>query len=244
MHVPTDSPFFTRLYLIQKGPGVLPPGGPLPNPMDLVIHCLLVAAPGSSVRKVRQRAAEDELFDPALHAITEVQWTGDEAAILERTVALCAMPSGEPASPHVMYGPFRDGNLAERWLDTHFPTTASQGHVLYPIPNAFSLGLHTWNAEMQGVLGNRLTETPCRFGDPKQKLMPAHRDSALGGRRRAEAAFEDLRAGAMGRAGEPLGGTNEQDAQFNRLLDLTAPGDREEARRIILDLRRGIAQKA
>lgn len=72
MHVPTSSPFFTRLYLIQKGTGVLPPGGPLPNPMDLVIHCLLVAAPGSTVRQVRQRAAEDEMFDPALHAITEV----------------------------------------------------------------------------------------------------------------------------------------------------------------------------
>ncbi|WP_223306576.1 MULTISPECIES: hypothetical protein [Achromobacter] len=212
--------------------------------MDLVIHCLLVAAPGSTVRQVRQRAAEDEMFDPALHAITEVQWVGDEAAILERTVALCAMPSGDPASPYVMYGPFRDGNLAERWLDAHFPTTAPQGHVLYPIPNAFSLGLHTWNAEMQGVLGNRLAEIPCRFGDPKQKLMPARRDAASGVRRRAEPAFEDVRNFETGRAGDSFGGTNEQEAQIDRLLNLTAPPHREEARRIILDLQRRIAQKA
>lgn len=244
MHIPINSPFFTRLYLIQKGRGVFAPGEPLPSPMDLAIDCLLVAAPGTTVRQVRLRAAEDELFDPARHAITEVQWVGDDAAILERTIALCSMPSGDPASPHVFYGPFRDGNHAERWLDAHFPATARQGHVLYPIPNSFSLCLHTWNAEMQGVLSNRLAETACRFGDPKQKLMAARRDFASTSRRPAEPAFMDIRGVATGRAGGPPNSAYEHDAQIDRLLSLTAPAHREEARRIILDLRRGIAQQA
>ncbi len=243
MHIPINSPFFTRLYLVQKGKGVFAPGGPLPSPMDLAIDCMMVAVSGSSVRQVRQLAAADELFDPARHAITEIQWVGDEAAIVERTVALCTMPSGDPAAPLVMYGPFRDGNHAERWLDAHFPTTAQLGHVLYPIPNAFSLALHTWNAEMQGVLSNRLAESPCRFGDPKQRLMPGRHEFAPAGHRRAEPAFEDMREFARPRARERLN-ARERDAQFDGLLSLTSPAHREEARRIILELHREIAQQA
>ncbi|WMD23993.1 hypothetical protein RAS12_30640 (plasmid) [Achromobacter seleniivolatilans] len=245
MHVPVQSPFFMRLYLIQKGRAVLEEGTPLPSPFDLVLQSMLVAVPGSSVGQVRSLAAEEDLFDPTRHSIAEVQWVGDEQAILGRTLAIIAMPSGDRFAPYVFYGPFRDGSTAEAWLLGKFPLTAPRGRVLYPIPNAFSLCLHTWRAEMQGVLENRLDETSCRFGDPKQKLLPPPSGKPIArAQGRPEPAFDRVDRNATQSVIRSEQNIAEQRVLTEKILSLVEPAALDEARRLVAQLQNAITRNA
>lgn len=173
MHVPYNSPFFLRLFLIHEGTTAIGTAHTVPKPFDLLTDCMLVTVPGEITPDVQKRARLDGRFR-SCPSVVEVQWIGDEAAILRRTVALCVGPRDNRTDDRpVIYGPFFDRASAEQWMNGAFPTTAHNGHVLYPIPNAFSLCLHTWRAEMHGVLGHRVREEACRFGDPKQRLVGA-----------------------------------------------------------------------
>lgn len=232
MHIPFDSPFFVRLYLVQKNSRAMIDGNRLPSPFDLVSDALLVAVPGTTVHHVRGWAALDEQFDRKQHSITEVQWVGDERAILGRTIAVCAMPSGDSHSPYVIYGPFDDGDSAEAWMASHFPTTASSGCILYPIQNCFALCLHTWRVELNAVLNSRLAESALRFGDAKQRLMRPNAGEQQGRRSRAEPSFTAV-------AGHPSpNGLGRGDAELCRLLDMIDPVNRAAAREIVANLLR------
>jgi hypothetical protein len=243
MYVAHTSPFFARLYLIQKNPRALETSAGLPDPFDLATEALLVAAPGTSVHRIRQQAIFDASFDPHNHAIRAVQWVGHAQAMLCATVAVCSVPWARPDGESVLYGPFVSPDVAEEWLAKHFPGLCEAAHTLYPIPNALALSGSAWKAEMGALLEARLDEYPVSFSGPKQAMQPKDKRQLCHLRRVSiEPSFAPLPT-ANRQSGVHLVRTaEEQENYLQRLLEMIEPSRHMEARRILIDLVRGFSQ--
>lgn len=98
---------------------------------------------------------------------------------------------------------------------------------------------------MQGVLENRLDETSCRFGDPKQKLLPAPSGKPVArAPGRPEPAFDRVDRKATQSVIRSEQNIIEQRVLTEKILSLVAPAALDEARRLVAQLQNAITRNA
>lgn len=240
MVVHPRSPFFPQLFFVRKNSLVC---RDRVDPFDLIQHSQLVLTAGQSVHQIRLQATYDEDFDGACHLIHEVQPIGDPRELCETTVGLVAIPCPHDPTDHVLYGPFKDRDVASTWIASEFPRSRSVARIFYPVPSAFGFAVGVWRAEMDSLLAAREVEYAPRFGGPKQaRQRPTHR--ALESLRRpVEPPFRAL--AAERKYGAPLNIRSEGDQArvVDELLRLVSPADRAIANELVRTLLRGFVRQ-